>query len=189
MDIPFKLTLIGTQKVGKTSLLSKFHFGTFEKNTVATVGASFVVHRFSVLGKDYQFQIWDTAGQERYRSLGPIYYRDASCALSVFDLTSIESFEEMKIYINQFKLHCSNYVHIAIIGNKLDLIEEKSTIETDKIQNWAKKEGFSFHLTSALTGEGVNHMFQSIAEIVTSLSSNSLNNNLNNNNNNKNSCC
>ena len=164
-----KMALIGTQRVGKTSLLTKLHFGTFEKNTIATVGASFILHTFKVNGDDISFQIWDTAGQERYRSLAPIYYRDASCAIAVFDLSVPQSFQEMKIYIEQFKTHCANYNHIAVIGNKLDIYQTQTENKMDisSIEKWAKQEGFSFHLTSASTGEGVNDAFQNIAESVT----------------------
>ncbi|EAX99745.1 small GTP-binding protein, putative [Trichomonas vaginalis G3] len=159
-----KVALIGTQKVGKTALLTKFHFGTFNKNTVATVGASFILHHFMINGRDESFQIWDTAGQERYRSLGPIYYRDASCAIAVFDLTVPESFEEMKIYINQFKSHCQNYAHICVVGNKKDIYKEGSDFDIKIAERYVEEEGFTLHLTSALTGEGVNIPFQEVAE-------------------------
>ena len=161
-----KMALIGTQRVGKTSLLTKLHFGTFEKNTIATVGASFILHSFKINGEDISFQIWDTAGQERYRSLAPIYYRDASCAIAVFDLSVPESFEEMKIYVDQFKNHCTDYNHIAVIGHKLDLFQNSGGVDVAQIEKWAKQEGFSFHKTSASTGEGVNEAFQNIAESV-----------------------
>lgn len=34
-----------------------------------------------------KFEIWDTAGQERFRSLSPMYYRNAQAAVVVFDVT------------------------------------------------------------------------------------------------------
>ena len=34
-----------------------------------------------------KFQIWDTAGQEKYHSLAPMYYRGASAAIVVYDIT------------------------------------------------------------------------------------------------------
>lgn len=163
---PFKLAVIGTQRVGKTSIIQRFHFGTFEKNTIATVGASFILHNFSIDGNDVSFQIWDTAGQEKYRSLGPIYYRDASCAIAVFDLTSEDSIEYMKVFINQFKQHCSDFVHMAIVGNKKDLYVAGKGANAAKVQQWAKSEGYSYYETSALTGDGVEDMFTEIANVV-----------------------
>lgn len=163
---PIKLAMIGPQKAGKTSVINRFHKGTFDSHTIATVGASFVVHVFEVEGQQISCQIWDTAGQEKYRSLGPIYYRDAVCALSMFDLTSSESFDEMKLFLNQFCDNCSDYVHIAIIGNKVDVYEPESGVDIDTVKNWALGQGWSFHLTSALTGQGVTDLFQSSVELV-----------------------
>lgn len=37
--------------------------------------------------KVIKFEIWDTAGQERFRSLSPMYYRNAQAAVVVFDVT------------------------------------------------------------------------------------------------------
>ena len=168
---PFKIAVVGTQEAGKTSLINRFHYDTFERNTIATVGASFVLHVFETESGDVlTFQIWDTAGQEKYRSLGPIYYRDAVCAISVFDLTSAQSFEEMKDFIDEFSEHCIGYVHIAVVGNKKDLCTHTSIqdggVNIEKARQWATDLGYSFHLTSALTGEGVESMFQSVAEAV-----------------------
>ena len=185
-----KMALIGTQRVGKTSLLNKLHFGTFEKNTIATVGASFILQQFLINDIEISFQIWDTAGQERYRSLGPIYYRDASCAIAVFDLTSITSFEEMKIYIEQFKINCIEINHIAIIGNKLDLFKNEGGVDILLIEKWSKNEGYSFFKVSAATGEGIIDSFQSIAEIVYNFySKNKNSNNLIKQIEKNNSCC
>jgi len=37
--------------------------------------------------KVIKFEIWDTAGQERFRSLSPMYYRNAQAAVVVYDVT------------------------------------------------------------------------------------------------------
>ena len=163
---PLKLAMIGPQKAGKTSVINRFHNGTFDKNTIATVGASFITHVFEIDGQQVTCQIWDTAGQEKYRSLGPIYYRDAVCALSMFDLTSNESFDEMKLFLTQFRDHCSDYVHIAIIGHKKDVYNPETGVDLDIVRNWATGQGWSFHLTSARTGEGVTEMFETVAVAV-----------------------
>ncbi len=46
-----------------------------------------------------KLQIWDTAGQEKYRSVTPIYYRDAAAAICVFDVTNKLSLEAAEKFI------------------------------------------------------------------------------------------
>ena len=36
-------------------------------------------------------QLWDTAGQDRFQSMNKIYYRDATAALVVYDITNKNS--------------------------------------------------------------------------------------------------
>jgi len=38
-----------------------------------------------------KFEIWDTAGQERFRSLSPMYYRNAQAAVVVYDVTKVSN--------------------------------------------------------------------------------------------------
>lgn len=45
--------------------------------------------------KRTKIQIWDTAGQERYRAITHAYYKGASGALVVFDLTRRNTFESV----------------------------------------------------------------------------------------------
>jgi small GTP-binding protein len=56
-------------------------------------------------GRSLKFDIWDTAGQERYRSLAPLYYRNASAAVIVFDLTSKDSFDGSRRWVEDFQEH------------------------------------------------------------------------------------
>lgn len=48
-------------------------------------------------------KIWDTAGQEKYKSIAPIYYREAKIALCVYDITSAKSFEVMQRWVNELQ--------------------------------------------------------------------------------------
>lgn len=64
--------------------------------------------------------MWDTAGQERYRSIAPIYYKQAHIALCVYDITSSNSFESMKKWISDIKTNGPADINIMIIGNKID---------------------------------------------------------------------
>lgn len=50
--------------------------------------ASFCSRALDFKDKTVVFNIWDTAGQERFRSLVPMYLRDAGIALAVYDISS-----------------------------------------------------------------------------------------------------
>lgn len=77
--------------------------------------------------------IWDTAGDERFRSIMPLYYRDAEIALLVFDLTDAESFKGIDYWLGELEskvetegmLLCIIFVNSGIVGNKKDLVEER----------------------------------------------------------------
>jgi small GTP-binding protein len=99
-----KLVIIGPTDVGKTSITMRYCHGSFSTPTSATIGASFLQKRV-IIGDDagarrkLTLQIWDTAGQERFRSMAPMYYRNAKAAILVFDLQSEASFEKIKEWL------------------------------------------------------------------------------------------
>lgn len=52
----------------------------------------------------------DTAGQERYASLAPLYYRGASAAAVVYDITSGESFQKAKHWVSELQKNASGNI-------------------------------------------------------------------------------
>ena len=60
----------------------------FDDYRESTIGAAFLTQTISLDDTTtIKFEIWDTAGQERYKSLAPMYYRNANCAVVVYDIT------------------------------------------------------------------------------------------------------
>lgn len=65
----------------------------FDSYRESTIGAAFLTQTISLDDNTtVKFEIWDTAGQERYKSLAPMYYRNANCAVVVYDITQSVSF-------------------------------------------------------------------------------------------------
>ena len=73
-----KIVVLGSQGVGKTSLVHRYVKNAFTPPTTqSTVGASFLTKRVVDIDTStvVRLQIWDTAGQERFRSISKLYYR------------------------------------------------------------------------------------------------------------------
>ncbi|VDL97939.1 unnamed protein product [Schistocephalus solidus] len=87
----FKLVFLGEQSVGKTSLITRFMYETFDSVYQATIGIDFLSKTMYLEDRTIRLQLWDTAGQERFRSLIPSYIRDSSVAVVVYDICVMSS--------------------------------------------------------------------------------------------------
>ena len=156
----FKVVFLGDSGVGKTSIMRRFVQGTFEAEGSATVGAAFFTKVVEVGERTAKFNIWDTAGQERYRALTKMYYRDASVAIVVLDLSNEKTYASLERWRLDIAKYGPHNITLAVAGSKADLAVE---IE-GKAQSWAKLHGALYQRTSARTGEGVAELFTQIAQ-------------------------
>ena len=132
MTETFKVVLLGDTNVGKTSILQRYAKDTFRTDIETTVGPQFMSKLVHLEGADstIKLQIWDTAGQEKYRSVTPIYYRDAAAAICVFDVTNKLSLEAAEKSISDLRQYAPEHIILALAGNKCDLYDqEEVTIE------------------------------------------------------------
>jgi small GTP-binding protein len=159
--IEIKVCIIGDIGVGKTSLSTRYCHGDFPTNSTPTIGASFLQRRVIVDSTELSLQIWDTAGQERFRSMAPMYYRGAKAAICVFDLTNITTFDRLNTWIRDLKNHADPNVVICIAGNKCDKAGASKDIET--FEEYARSVNGTFFLTSALTGIGIQEIFENLS--------------------------
>lgn len=109
-----------------------------------------------------QFNIWDTAGQEKFRCLTRMFYKDATAAILVYDITQEESFKEIKDYwIHQIKESSPKSVIIVIAGNKSDLMDEEKAPENE-VRLFASKVGAMYQRISAKNRMGIDELFNNI---------------------------
>lgn len=158
--LEFKVVVIGSTSVGKTSLTNQLQFGEFDADYQPTIGAGYVAWHTTSDSRNIELQIWDTAGMERYRSLGPIYYRDAAAALIVYDQADQASADALPRWLAAFRSTVKSGADIAIVANKDDL--SPKSVAAEPIRNWANENQLTFFTTSAKTGLGVRELFDAL---------------------------
>ena len=146
-----KLLIIGNsyRGVGKTNIISRFMDDFYDPGTIMTVGVSSKTKKVQLDSKDrnIQLEILDTAGKEKYTIQQ--YYKDVDGVIIVYDITDLESFENMtKIWLPQIEGSVKPDIDKIILGNKCDE-EDKRVISTEKGQSLAEKCGCKFFETSA----------------------------------------
>ncbi|XP_051782796.1 ras-related protein Rab-6A isoform X4 [Erpetoichthys calabaricus] len=158
----FKLVFLGEQSVGKTSLITRFMYDSFDNTYQATIGIDFLSKTMYLEDRTIRLQLWDTAGQERFRSLIPSYIRDSAAAVVVYDITNVNSFQQTTKWIDDVRTERGGDVIIMLVGNKTDLADKRQ-ITTEEGEQRAKELNVLFIETSAKTGYNVKQLFRRVA--------------------------
>lgn len=161
----YKMVVLGYYSVGKSSLVLKYVKGEFNPNEESTIGASFLTKTMSTKEFCVKFEIWDTAGQERYNSLIPMYYRGAQIGLIVYDITSRESYDVAKRWVEELNFEKPKDFIKVLVGNKLDL-ENERTVTYEEAKEYAISQNLLFLEASAKDGKNVSKIFEIIASKV-----------------------
>jgi len=188
-DYLFKLLLIGDSSVGKSCFLLRFADDSYVDSYISTIGVDFggcfscilagrsTDHPFPLVlfgqkirtiemdGKTIKLQIWDTAGQERFRTITSSYYRGAHGIIIVYDITDIESFNNVKQWLSEIDRYANDSVCKLLVGNKCDLAESRA-VETAAAQAYADEIGIPFLETSAKESINVEEAFLAMSAAI-----------------------
>ena len=158
-DLSYKLIVVGDCGVGKSCLTLKATKNYFEENYKSTVGFEFCTFNIKINESIIKMQIWDTCGQEAYKSLISSFYKNAILAILVYSIDNYESFENIKLWLNELKIHSNPDVKIFLIGNKIDL-EDKRVVTKEMAEEFKNNNKINFFIeTSAKTGFNAKNVF------------------------------
>ncbi|KAK1724454.1 ras family protein [Colletotrichum acutatum] len=195
-DYIAKLVCIGDSGCGKSSLTIRLCEGRFSPHHDVTIGVEFGSRivptnpdgsasstglpeppRISAAAdqgpqKHMKLSLWDTAGQETYKSVTRSYFRGASGALLVFDLSRKQTFQHVTDWLNDLRQIAEPDIVVILVGNKADLTQgedgdgnNKREVTKVEAEEWAKRNGvFEYVETSAKSGENVEKAFMRVAE-------------------------
>lgn len=179
----YKIVIVGDGAVGKTTLRKKYFGDNFETEYAMTLGADFAIKNEQVGNRYYMLQIWDLGGQPQFKDIRSAYYMNSSGLIMVFDVTKIQTFKNLPLWIDEFT---SNYksdaknVPLILVGNKIDLryryqpgsVESQSVgseivstmegMEYAKVLSEWSNHDVPYVETSALVGLNIQVPFKSV---------------------------
>jgi len=122
-------------------------------------------------GKAISMGLWDTGGREDYDRLRPLSYPQTDCFLIAFSVVNETSFRNVRDkWIPEVTHHCPQAPYV-IVGTKIDLRNDKATIErlnekkmrsieSEEARVFAQENGaVDYSECSSLTGDNVSEVF------------------------------
>ena len=166
----FKFIIVGDRAVGKSSIIRRFVESRFSLDYRSTLGLNVLSHSLNFYGNEVYFSLWDVGAQDYFKRFRKTYYIGAQAAFIVFDVCKRDSFANVKVWYKELEdfLDKKN-IPIAIVGNKIDLADQRSVSYNESIELVEEltmenvDNRFSYIETSALTGENVEDAFSLIA--------------------------
>lgn len=156
-----KVVLLGSEGVGKSSILNRFVYNDFKEEVDSTNGASYAPKTLPVSGgKEIKFDVWDTAGKEKYRTLNRFFMKDALFAIFVYDPFNKDSFDNLEWYISTMKeIGLKNCLYV-VAENKTDRKDRVKEVSEEEGKEYARQNKAIFRAVSAKTGEGIEDLFK-----------------------------
>ena len=166
-DCVYKVLLLGDSTVGKTCFLLRYCDKTFQEAHLSTIGLDYRLKTMTLKsGKNIKLQSWDTAGQDRFRAITKNYYKGANGIILIYDVTNVQSYENVKNWISQIREEANPNVVIYLAGNKVDVSEQEKLVKTEDGKKIADEFKLKFYETSAKNGVNINKIFEDLVEVI-----------------------
>ena len=168
--ISFKIILIGDSSVGKTSLLLRYCDGTFDADSISTIGIDRKCKYLKRDDKYIELNIWDTAGQERFKSIAKNSFKGADGILLIYDLTNKKTYFSVKKWMDDIKESTDiNKIGFIVVANKCDVEKEEIEVDEDMEKKLIETHDIKVMKTSAKNNINVDETFTSLVEMMLNL--------------------
>jgi Ras-related protein Rab-1A len=156
-DILFNILLIGDLNVGKTTFMLYLEKQIY----LPIIGVDFKIKKMKNKNSVIKFQIWNMPIlQDNFKTTTINYFKKINGIIIIFDVTLRESFDNVQIILNNI-IKKTNNIKILLIGNKIDLINERCVLfeEAIKVAEFFKIKYIELSLKNL---KNINIIFASI---------------------------
>ena len=162
-EFRYKIVMLGDGAVGKTAMTTRFTQNFFDSDYKRTIGSDFAIKRLTLEDIDAKvtLQVWDLAGQPRFESVRQGFYRGARGGLLLYDVTRRRTFLNVENWKEEAFKNLKNEIPLILVANKVDL-KDSRVVAPEEGEEFAKKNGFIYVESSALTGENVEEAYANL---------------------------
>lgn len=174
----YKIVILGDISVGKTSIIQYFH--NINKNNKLpppnpTIGFAYFEKKIQINKKIINLQIWDTSGEITVRNIMTLYFRDADAIILTFDISDKKSLSKLNNWFELLDDKVDTHkTGIFLVGNKSDIskFHNDEFLNKQILELVTKHNLKGFLKTSAITGENIERLFETIGNYLLESKSN-----------------
>lgn len=157
--IKFKVCLLGSFAVGKTSLIRQYVKGIFDEKYQTTLGVKIDKKTVTINDELLELILWDLAGDDEFITVQKSYLRGSAAVVLVADGTRSETLD-IAIKLKEKVFSSIGEVPFVLLINKKDLFDSW-TVDQKKVKQ-LKEDGWNLIYTSAREKASVESVFQNI---------------------------
>ena len=157
-DYTFRIIFFGDYNVGKTSLFLRYLGEPFDSSFRPLIFTEFENKLIEINNKLIKIQLWDLADTCSNIKESKFYYKLAKGVIVVYDITSRDSFNNSRDWLQKIKKNIKDNIKILLVGNKNDL-DSRRCVLYEEGQELADEFSAKFFETSAKNNYNVNEIF------------------------------
>ncbi|XP_031617749.1 ras-related protein Rab-8A [Contarinia nasturtii] len=159
----YKVLVLGDSNVGKTCIVHRYCDERYYDTYISTIGIDFKQKLINLDGVPIKLQIWDTAGQERFRTLTTAYYRGAMGILLMYDVTNIESYNNLSYWLRNIQENAAPDVVKVLAGNKCEAPVTQRAVDKERGMKIAENFDIPFFEVSCKQNINIEEAFITLA--------------------------
>ncbi|MFN3237890.1 MAG: Rab family GTPase [Pseudomonadales bacterium] len=153
----FKVCMIGSYAVGKTSLVERYVHTIYSDAYHTTIGVKIDKKELTLDNEHHTCIIWDIAGEDEFYTIRNAYLRGMAGFLLVVDGTRRASVDTAREILQRLETDYAN-VPFVLLVNKADLMPEWE-VNAHDLADLSARSIATFE-TSALSGAHVDEAFE-----------------------------